>query len=64
MRIPESQRECSDMEFRYREMIYRPGYYDFHNDDREEWFPNGIFNYNVSRLIMDLAADDNEQTRY
>ena len=45
------------MEFRYLEMIYRPDYYDFHNDDREEWYPNGIFNYNVSRLIKDLAAD-------
>ena len=31
------------MEFRYREMVYRPDYYDFHNDDREEWYPNGIF---------------------
>lgn len=49
------------MQFRYREMIYRPDYYDFHNDDREEWFPNGIFHYNVSRLIKDLAADDNEK---
>ena len=29
------------MEFRYREMVYRPDYYDFHNDDREEWYPNG-----------------------
>ena len=46
------------MRFRYREMVYRPGYYDFSNDDREEWFPNGIFNYNVSRLIRDLAADE------
>ena len=45
------------MKFRYREMVYRPNFYDFHNDDREEWFPNGIFNYNVSRLIRDLAAD-------
>ena len=49
------------MEFRYREMVYRPDYYDFHNDDREEWYPNGIFNYNVSRLIKDLAADENEK---
>ena len=49
------------MKFRYREMIYRPDYYDFHNDDREEWFPNGIFNYNVSRLMKDLAADNNEK---
>ena len=44
------------MQFRYREMVYRPNFYDFHNDDREEWFPNGIFNYNVSRLIKDLDA--------
>ena len=49
------------MEFRYREMVYRPDFYDFHNDDREEWFSNGIFNYNISRLIKDLAADDNER---
>ena len=49
------------MEFRYREMVYRPDYYDFHNDDRKEWYPNGIFNYNVSRLIKDLAADENEK---
>ena len=53
------------MEFRYREMVYRPDYYDFHNDDRKEWYPNGIFNYNVSRLIKDLAADENEKdSRY
>ena len=49
------------MEFRYREMVYRPNYYDFHNDDREEWYPNGIFNYNVSRLIKDLAVADKEK---
>ena len=46
------------MQFRYREMVYRPGFYNFHNDDRTEWFQNGIFNYNVSRLIRDLAARD------
>lgn len=45
------------MHFRYCEMVYRPDYYSFNNDDREEWFPNGIFNYNVSRLMRDLAAD-------
>ena len=44
------------MQFRYREMVYRPDFYVFHNDDREEWFPNGIFNYNVSRMIKDLEA--------
>ena len=44
------------MQFRYREMIYRPDFYIFHNDDQEEWFPNGIFNYNVSRMIRDLEA--------
>lgn len=49
------------MYFRYREMIYRPDYYSFHIDDRKEWFPNGIFNYNVSRLMKDLAADDTEK---
>ena len=46
------------MQFRFREMVYRPDFYMFHINDREEWFPNGIFNYNVSRLIRDLAADD------
>ena len=46
------------MHFRYREMLYRPEYYDFHNEDREEWFPNGIFHYNVSRLIRDLDANE------
>ena len=46
------------MQFRYREMVYRPGFYNFHNDDRTEWFQNGIFNYNVSRLIRDLATRD------
>ena len=25
------------MEFRYREMVYRPDYYDFHNDDRKTY---------------------------
>ena len=49
------------MKFRYREMVYRPDFYEFRIDDREEWFPNGIFTYNVSRLIKDLAADDNEK---
>ena len=49
------------MEFRYREMVYRPNYHDFYNDDREEWYPNGIFNYNVSRLIKDLAAEENSE---
>ena len=52
------------MKFRYREMVYRPDYYTFHTDDREEWFPNGIFHYNVSRLIKDLAvADKGENER-
>ena len=46
------------MNFRYREMVYRPDFYHFHNDDRQEWLPNGIFNINVSRLMRDLAADD------
>lgn len=49
------------MDYRYREMVYRPDYYVFQNDDREEWYPNGIFNYNVSRLIKDLDADDNKK---
>ena len=44
------------MQFRYREVVYRPDFYIFHNDDQEEWFPNGIFNYNVSRMIRDLEA--------
>ena len=35
-------------------MVYRPDYYDFHTDDRTEWFPVGVFNYNVSRIISDL----------
>lgn len=42
------------MEFRYQEMVYRPEYYDFHTEDRTEWFPVGIFSFNVSRLISDL----------
>ena len=51
------------MKFRYREMIYRPDFYCFDNSDRTEWFPNGIFHYNVSRMISDLqkhteTADD------
>ena len=51
------------MQFRYREMIYRPDYYIFSNEDREEWFPNGIFNYNVSRLIRDLAMNGIEKDK-
>ena len=51
------------MQFRYREMVYRPDYYDFNNDDRKEWFPNGIFNYNVSRLIRDLGNDNTEKEK-
>lgn len=50
------------MQFRYREMVYRPEFYDFHNDDREEWFPNGIFNYNVSRLIKDLSVCETDRS--
>ena len=42
------------MEFRYREMVYRPEYYDFNTEDRAEWFPVGVFSYNVSRIISDL----------
>lgn len=44
-------------------MVYRPDYYVFSNNDREEWFPNGIFNYNVSRLIRDLAMDGAEKEK-
>lgn len=43
------------MKYRYREMVYRPDYYNFNTDDRTEWFSNGIYNYNVSRMISDLA---------
>ena len=42
------------MTFRYREMIYRPDFYEFDIKDRTEWYPNGIFNYNISRMIKDL----------
>lgn len=43
------------MDFRYQEMVYKPDYYNFRIDDRTEWLPNGIFNYNVSRMIKDLV---------
>ena len=54
------------MQFRYQEMVYRPDFYTFHNDDREEWFPNGIFNYNVSRVndVIDYRTLDYYQRRY
>lgn len=42
------------MDFRYQEMVYKPDHFNFHIDDRTEWLPNGIFNYNVSRMIKDL----------
>ena len=48
------------MEFRYNEMVYRPEYYDFHAEDRTEWFPVGIFSYNVSRMISDLEQFEKE----
>ena len=35
-------------------MIYHPKQYDFDTSDRTEWYPNGVFNYNVSRMIRDL----------
>lgn len=44
------------MIFRYREMVYRPNLYVFDNSDRTEWFPNGVFQYNVSRIIKDLQG--------
>lgn len=45
------------MQFRFREMADRPDFFQFNNDDREEWFVNGVFTYNISRLIKDLSAD-------
>lgn len=48
----------SEMKFRYRELIYRPDFYDFDKEDCTEWMPNGIYNYNVSRMIRDLACHE------
>ena len=47
-----------EMKFRYRELIYRPDFYDFDKEDCTEWMPNGIYNYNVSRMIRDLACHE------
>lgn len=49
------------MDYRYKEMVYSPNYYSFSTDDREEWFPNGIFHFNVSRMIRDLGQVDDSQ---
>ena len=46
------------MKFRYQELIYRPDFYDFDKEDCTEWMPNGIYNYNVSRMIRDLACHE------
>lgn len=42
------------MNNQFRWMIYHPEQYSFDNSDRTEWYPNGVFNYNVSRMIRDL----------
>jgi len=46
------------VDFRYQEMVYKPDCYNFHIDDRTEWLPNGIFTYNVSRMIKDLEEHE------
>lgn len=63
MYIDKEGRYMPEIMFRYRELIYRPDFYDFDKGDCTEWMPNGIYNYNVSSMIRDLAwheenADD------
>lgn len=55
MYIDKEGRHMPEMMLRYRELIYRPDFYDFDKEDCTEWMPNGIYNYNLSRMIRDLA---------
>lgn len=39
-------------------MVYRPDFYDVNIDNRIEWYPNGIFRYNISRMIGELERHE------
>lgn len=58
MHIGKDGKYIPEMKFRYRELIYRPDFYDFDKEDCTEWMPNGIYNYNASRMIRDLACHE------
>ena len=58
MHIGKDGKYMPEMMFRYRELIYRPDFSDFDKEDCTEWMPNGTYNYNVSRMIQDLACHE------
>ncbi len=51
-------------EYRFPELVYRPDYYDLSTENMDEWYPNGIFQFNVSRIKNDIERHAEELDRY